>query len=142
MTLIEALEASALSEHLRRSRWTYPLVNAGHVVGIALLFGAVVPMAVTSLRDQRAGRALIRALRPFAVAGFALAVACGVLLFIAQAEDYLGNGWFQAKLALIALALANAAWHLRGGELSVPAALASILLWAGALVAGRMIGYS
>lgn len=142
MTLIETLEASSLAEHLRRSRWTYPLVNAGHVAGIALLFGSVVPMAVTSLRDRRAGQALIRALRPFALVGFVLAVGCGVLLFIAQAGDYLGNGWFRAKLALIALALANAAWHLRGSELSVPAALASILLWTGALIAGRMIGYS
>jgi hypothetical protein len=142
VTLIETLEASSLAEHLRRSRWTYPLVNAGHVAGIALLFGSVVPMAVTSLRDRRAGQALIRTLRPFAVVGFVLAVGCGVLLSIAQAGDYLGNGWFQAKLALIALALANAAWHLRPRELSVPAALASILLWSGALIAGRMIGYS
>jgi putative intracellular protease/amidase len=142
VTLVEALEASALAEHLRRSRWTYPLVNAGHVAGIALLVGAVVPMAVTSLRNRRAGRALIRALRPFAVAGLVLAVVCGGLLFIAQAGDYVANPWFQAKLALIALALANAAWHLRRGELSAPAALASILLWSGALVAGRMIGFS
>ena len=142
MTLVEALEASALAEHLRRSRWTYPLVSAGHVAGIALLVGAVVPMAVTSLRDRQAGRALIRALRPFAAAGLVLAVVCGGLLFIAQAGDYVANPWFQAKLALIALALANAAWHLRREELSAPAALASILLWSGALVAGRMIGFS
>lgn len=142
MTLVEALEASALAEHLRRSRWTYPLVNAGHVAGIALLFGSVVPMAVVSLRDRRTGQALIRVLRPFAVVGLILAAFCGGLLFMAQAGDYVGNGWFQAKLALIALALANAAWHLRRDELSAPAALASILLWSGALVAGRMIGFS
>jgi uncharacterized membrane protein SirB2 len=142
VTLVEAIEASTLAEHLRRSRWTYPLVNAGHVAGIALLFGAVVPMAVISLRDQRAGRAMTRALRPFAVAGLVLAAGCGLLLFIAQAGDYIGNRWFQAKLTLIALALANAAWHLRARVVSAPAALASILLWSAALVAGRMIGFS
>ena len=142
MSLIEALEATALAEHLRRSRWTYPLVNAGHIAGIAMLFGAVVPMAVVSLRDPRAARSLIRVLRPFAVAGLVLAVVCGALLFTAQAGDYVGNRWFQAKLALIVLALANAAWHLRAGALSAPAALASILLWSAALVAGRMIGFS
>lgn len=142
MTLIETLEASTLAEHLRRSRWTYPLVNAGHVAGIAMLFGAVVPMAVVSLRDARAGSALIRTLRPFAVAGLILAALCGGLLFIAQAGDYVGNGWFQTKLLLIALALVNAGWHLRDRELSALAGLASILLWSGALIAGRMIGYS
>lgn len=142
MTPVDALEATALAEHLRRSRWSYPLVNAGHVAGIAMLFGAVVPMAVTSLRDRRAGRALVGTLRPFAVAGLVLAVACGALLFVTQASDYVGNRWFQAKMALIFLALANASWHLRAGTLSAPAALASILLWSGALVAGRMIGFS
>ncbi|WP_240790413.1 hypothetical protein [Rhodobacter sp. SY28-1] len=140
--MIETLEASTLAEHLRRSRWTYPLVSSGHIAGIALLFGTVVPMAVTSLGDRRAGRATIRALRPYAVSGLVLAAGCGALLFIAQAGDYVGNRWFQAKLALIALALANAAWHLRAGELSAPAALASLLLWSAALVAGRMIGFS
>jgi hypothetical protein len=142
VTLIEALEASVLAEHLRRSRWTYPLVNAGHIAGIALLFGAVVPMAVVSLRDPRAARSLIRALRPFAVVGLLLAAGCGALLFIAQAGDYVGNRWFQAKLALIVLALVNAAWHLRAPDLSVPAALGSLVLWSAALVSGRMIGFS
>jgi hypothetical protein len=142
VTLIEAVEASALAEHLRQSRWTYPLVSAGHIAGIAMLFGAVVPMAVSGLRGKHGGQALTRALRPFAVAGLVLAVACGALLFTAQAGDYVANRWFQAKLALIILALANAAWHMRSETLSRRAALASLLLWSAALVAGRMIGFS
>jgi hypothetical protein len=142
VTLVEAIEASALAEHLRQSRWTYPLVNAGHIAGIGMLFGAVVPMAATSLRQSQTAPALIRALRPFALAGLVLATACGVLLFIAQAGDYVVNAWFQAKLALVALAVANAAWHLRGDRLPASAALASLFLWAAALVSGRMIGFS
>ena len=43
-TLGAALEATALSQALRASIWLYPLVNTGHVVGIALLFGAIVPL--------------------------------------------------------------------------------------------------
>jgi hypothetical protein len=140
--VIEALEASALAEHLRRSRWTYPLVNAGHVAGIALLFGAVVPMAVESLRHGSGAGALRQGLRPYAIAGLVLAVTCGALLFIAQAGEYLQNRWFLAKLALIALALANAALHLRATPLPAHAALTSILLWAAVLVAGRMIAFA
>jgi hypothetical protein len=142
VTLIEVIEATALAEHLRQSRWTYPLVNAGHIAGIALLFGAVVPMAVTSMQKSPTAPALIHTLRPFAMAGLIMAVVCGALLFIAQASDYVASRWFQAKLALIALALTNAAWHLRRDRLPALAALASLLLWAAALVSGRMIGFS
>ncbi|OYX25009.1 MAG: hypothetical protein B7Z10_07730, partial [Rhodobacterales bacterium 32-66-7] len=72
--MIEALEATWLAEHLRRSRWTYPLVNAGHILGIALLLGALVPM---HLRRLRGLDPLVPVLRPHAIAGLALAVGCG-----------------------------------------------------------------
>ena len=67
----EAIEASGLSVHLRGSRWTYPLVNAGHVAGIALLVGAVLPMdlRVLGLVNGPAPRRIVRFLRPFAIAG-------------------------------------------------------------------------
>jgi len=148
VTVFEVLEASALAEHLRRSRWTYPLVNTGHLMGIALLVGAVVPMDLRLLR--RAGgpdaAATIAFLRPFAVAGLILAAGCGALLFIAQAGEYLANGWFQAKMVLLTLALANAALHLRLGAASPRlqrlTALVSLAVWPAVLMSGRMIGYS
>ena len=37
-----ALQASGLSEMLHASVWLYPLVNTGHLLGMALLFGAIV----------------------------------------------------------------------------------------------------
>ena len=142
--ILAAIEGNALAQHLRASRWTYPLVNAGHLLGIALLVGAVVPMDLRALGAVGGPGtvALTRFLRRFAVAGLILAATCGVLLFIAQAGDYVGNGWFRAKMVLLALALANAAWHLRAAPLPGRAALASLLLWPAILVCGRMIGYS
>jgi cytochrome bd-type quinol oxidase subunit 1 len=134
------LEGSALADHLRASRWTYPIINAGHIMGIALLVGAIVPMDLRALNMLRGPD--LSALRPFAVAGLILAMACGTLLFIAQAGDYMQNGWFRAKMALLALAVANALWHLRAHPLPVRAALASLLLWPAILISGRMIGYS
>jgi hypothetical protein len=141
VTLIEAIEASTLAEHLRQSRWTYPLVNAGHIAGIGMLFGAVVPMAVTTLRGGADARSLVHTLRPFAVAGLTLAIVCGSLLFTAQASDYVENRWFLGKMALIGLAVTNAMLHLKR-NLTAGAALASVVLWGGALIAGRMIGFS
>ena len=44
LELAAAIEASGLAGFLRASRWTYPAVNALHLLGVALLVGAVAPM--------------------------------------------------------------------------------------------------
>jgi TctA family transporter len=138
-----ALEATALAQFLKSSRWVYPLVNAGHILGIALLVGSVVPMDVAVLRGR--GSAAVSLLRRWSVGGFVLAVACGVFLFITQATDYVQSGWFRAKMALLVVATINAAAHVRLDRL-VPrrrrqAALASLILWPAILILGRMIAY-
>jgi hypothetical protein len=142
--LLAALDASALAQHLRGSRWTYPLVNSGHLFGIALLIGSIVALDLRALGLIRGPEmpAVTTLLRPIALAGFLLALACGLLLFVAQTGEYLPNRWFQIKMALLALALANALWHLRARPLPGYAALASLLLWPAILICGRMIGYS
>ncbi|MBW4972154.1 hypothetical protein KZZ08_00905 [Roseovarius mucosus] len=137
------LEAQPFAQALRASRWTYPLVNAGHILGLALLIGAVVPMDVRLLRgDLRA----IRMLRVYAIGGLCLALACGSLLFAAQASDYVTNSWFRWKIALLVVALVNAALHLHPLALSRPrqcaAAILSLCLWIAVLLCGRMIAYS
>ena len=135
---LAGLEATALAEFLKRSRWVYPLVNAGHVLGIALLVGAVLPMDVQVLRR----RPVTSFLRAWAAGGLGLAVLCGAALFVTQAGDYLASGWFRAKIALLALALTNAALALRrpGGP-SRPAAFLSLVLWPSVLLLGRMVAY-
>lgn len=142
MDLTVWAEGTALAQHLKASRWTYPLVNAGHVAGIALLVGSVVPMDLRILGVVRGPSvpATVAFLRPFAVAGLVLAAGCGAALFSAQAWDYAGNFWFRLKLALLVCALANAALHL--GRTTRAAAALSLVLWPCVLIAGRMIAYS
>jgi hypothetical protein len=138
-----ALEATALAQFLKASRWTYPLVNAGHIFGIALLVGAVVPMDVAVLRGRAV--AAVGLLRPWSIAGFAVAVVCGGLLFVTQATDYVQSPWFLAKMGVIALAALNAAMHFRLDRFPPrqrrQAAIASLVLWPTALVLGRMIAF-
>ena len=124
-----------MADALRRSRWVYPLVNAGHVLGVALLVGAVLPMNAALLR----GRSALW-LRPWAAAGLALAVVCGAALFAAQATDYAASGWFRAKMAVLAVAAGNAALHLfwRPGR---GALVLSMAAWPAVLILGRMIAY-
>ena len=110
------VEGSALAAGLRSSKWIYPLVNAGHIAGIALLFGGI---AGFDLRLMGAWRrvpldALAQVLVPVAAAGLVLAALCGSLLFIVKATEYAASSLFQAKMAMLVLGLLNiAAYRLR-----------------------------
>lgn len=104
-------------------------------MGIALLVGAVLPMNAALLGGRDA-----LWLRPWAAGGLALAAICGALLFAAQATEYLASPWFLAKIAVVGMAAANAAWHL--ARQPGPAALIlSMALWPAALILGRMVAY-
>lgn len=156
-TLLAGLQATALSQALRASLWLYPLVNTGHVVGIALLFGAIVPLDLRLLGAWRGVplHLLARVLVPVAVAGLLLAAGTGALLFATRPLDYAGEPLFGLKMVLVALAVANALWLRRsprwgamqaGAEVAaLPgwrlAGLLSIGLWLAVLTAGRLIGY-
>ena len=148
-TLATALQESALSQGLRASVWLYPLVNTGHVLGIALLFGAIVPLDLRLLGLWRGVPVdhLARPLVSVAVVGLLLAGGTGALLFATRPGDYIGEPLFGVKLSLLAAALANALlmrrarrWRQGPGEARLAAA-ASIALWLGVIAAGRLIGY-
>jgi len=152
-----ALQETDLATALRQSFWVYPLVNAGHIVGLALLFGAIVPLDLRLLGfwGKMPLAAMSRILLPVALAGLALAVPTGLLLFSVRATEYAATPLLWLKLGFIACAIANAlllrlslAWTAHEqGELAgtTPrlqlAGVLSIGLWLAAIVAGRMIGY-
>ena len=151
-----ALEALALARALGESAWLYPLVNAGHILGIALLLGAIIPLDLRLLGLWRevALVPLWTVLGRTAACGVALAVACGSLLFITRATEYVASALFVAKMAFVAAGVANALWlRLRAGDpllwpgatppLHARAAAAiSLAVWPTAMVLGRWIGYS
>jgi hypothetical protein len=144
-----ALEATQLATHLRVSRWTYPLVNAGHVLGIALLIGAVAPLDLRLMGLwRRIPIATVAAVvRPVAATGLVLAIATGALLFAAGATEYGATRLFWFKMALVAAALVNVGLHGGPGILTAPplqqrlAGAASLGLWVAVLFCGRMLGY-
>jgi hypothetical protein len=137
---------------LRESTLAYPLVNALHIIGIALLFGSIVPLdlRLAGWRGAVVGvEPLAKLLLPVAVAGFLLAVCAGLLLFATDARAYAASPLFQGKIAVVAAALLNALWLRRVDwrdastsrrRLAVAGAV-SILLWSSAIVLGRLIGY-
>ena len=154
-TLADVLASLPFVGSLRRSVWSYALVNAAHILGIGLLLGAILPLDLRLL-GWRSGPPL-STLAPFlsriAAGGLALAVLTGVTLLSVQPMEYLPKPVFRVKLMLIALALMNlTALHMQrswravkeGGEATASvrwAAAVSALCWLGVLVAGRMIGF-
>ena len=145
-----ALENLSFIAALRDSWLAYPLVNALHIIGVALLFGAIVPLDLRLAgwrRDAAAIGGLSRLLLPVAMFGFALAACAGLLLFATDARAYAASPLFQAKIVLIGLALGNA-WALRRVDWRrqprprvALAGAASLILWLAVIVLGRLIGY-
>lgn len=149
---LAALAATDLAQALRGTRWGYAAVNGLHILGIALLVGAILPLdlRLLGLWPRVPAALLARVLVPCAAAGLALAMAMGVLLFAVRAPDYAALGVFRAKLALVALGSAGAltlhaahgTWLVGAppGRLRAHGAL-SMTCWLGALACGRAIGF-
>ena len=131
------------------------MVNALHIVGIALLIGPILILDWRVLRQRKSPALSVLAslLLPVARGGFVLALMAGFLLFLARPMDYVFNTLFQIKLGFVALALLNIALLHRSKAWDLAVAhndpdwrvrLAcgfSLLFWLMALGLGRLIGY-
>ena len=153
-----ALEATALAKALRGSVWAYPLVNAGHILGIAILIGAVVPLdlRLLGLWPSVPLAPVWWVLTRTAVFGLGLALVCGALLFITRATQYVDSSIFLVKMVCVGAGIVNAL-VLRAvvpenrlparpspSDLSPGVRIAagvSLTAWLSALVLGRLIGY-
>jgi len=146
-----ALEQSSLGAAARGSAWLYPLANLGHVLGAALLVGAIATFDIQVLRRAKNVGIIARAVTPVAAFGLALQVASGTVLLAADAMPVVVNPAFQFKMAMFALGLINVAvfrWRFGGGlkadtPLDGAAGLAAVSLasWLLVLLAGRFIAY-
>jgi hypothetical protein len=155
---LTALEATTLARSLRDSVWVYPLVNTGHLLGVALLVGAIVPLDLKLLRASRSVplAPLWQVLTRTAAVGLALAIVFGALLFITRATEYVASNLFISKMVVVGLATANAlalrlvapeklsALRSETGNLPTRFRLAggiSLASWLSALTLGRLVGY-
>lgn len=157
MAWLAALQATPLATWVRESEslWGYPLILTLHTVGLSLLVGG---SAALDLRLLGVARAMpiapLRGLFPIMWAGFAINATSGVLLFMGNATEKAVLWVFWVKLACIALGvvtmrlLQTSVFSDRGALASggLPPvgkrlAVASLLLWAGAITAGRWMAY-
>jgi hypothetical protein len=148
--VLDALVASAPAQWLRFSRWGYAALNTTHVVGIALLVGAILPLDLRLIGLWRSVplEPLARVLVSVAASGLVLAITTGAFLFITRATEYAVIELFLVKVALIGAAAVHAlSLHLGAGlRHRSPARLraagaASLALWLAALVCGRLLAF-
>lgn len=154
---LTALQELAPVAALRSGRWSYAAVNAAHIVGLALLFGAIVPLDLRLMGWRRSVpiAALARLLLPLAIGGLVLAIAAGALLFATRAVEYAALTLFQVKMALVACGVVNALLLHRAVQWETAQAVAgampptrlrvagalSIALWLSVIVCGRMLAF-
>jgi hypothetical protein len=156
---LEWLAATPWSVALHESLYMYPLVESTHVLALTLFVGLAVMLDLRllglAMRRVPVSEVLGRLL-PWTKAGFAVMVTTGVLLFYAIPVRNYQNVFFRVKVIMLVLAGINvyifhsrtersvADWDLapvtpRGARI---AAIVSLTLWAGIVVAGRMIAYN
>lgn len=154
--ILHWLQDGALGRAMRESLWLFPAVEIVHILGFALLLGTIFALDLRILGWRMAAvpvEQLAALTLPLSIAGFLLAAPAGIMLLTTEAVHIGQNPAFLVKMGLIGLAGLNAlllhlgAWRSAAGwQEQTPvaaraAAAASLLLWLGVLIAGRMIAY-
>jgi hypothetical protein len=156
--LCQVLYDSHIGTAIRESDYAFPIIESVHVLGITLLVGTIalldLRMLGLVLRSISVTR-IARTVFPLTWTGFAVMFTSGFLLFWAEAAKNYSNPAFRIKLILLALVGLNplifhttiyrrvhewevlevSPWRARA------AAIASLTLWSGVIVAGRLIAY-
>ena len=159
LSFLEWLDSHAWSTALHESLYMYPLVESTHVVTLGLFVGLTVTWdlrllgwAFTNVPVSEFARRIL----PWSRVGFCLMMTTGLLLFYAIPVRNYQNIFFRVKIIMLLLAGLNiwlfhsrvekrvADWDLDPipPKAARVAAVVSLVMWAGIVVAGRMIAYN
>jgi hypothetical protein len=155
MEFLAMAAETPLARALITSSTLYLLVNAAHILGIGMLFGGILALDLRLLGLAPVVPLAVVApyLSRLAGAGVLIAIVTGLCLFSVRPLEYARNPAFLAKLGLLALGLLNVAVvHFNSGWRTVLSGAAptaalrisavfSIVIWIGAVIAGRWIGF-
>ena len=157
--LLEALQTSGLAVGIKNSLLIFPLLEAVHVIALALVFGTIMIVDLRLLGIASTNRPYSRVssdMLKWTWGAFGLAALTGSLMFTTNARVYFDNGFFRAKFALMALAglnmlvfqLTTARTTERWDEaktapdLGRAAAVISLVVWVLVIGMGRTVGFT
>ena len=148
-------ENSSVGEAIRGSRWLFPAIESFHLLGLAVIGGAVLVVNLRLLGfgiERQPVAQLWRDTRPWLLGSLTIMLVSGLLLFTSEATKLYYHEAFWVKMVSLLLATSFTFTVLRKVALadqgrvrpfwSKAVALISILLWSGVGVGGRWIGFS
>jgi hypothetical protein len=145
------LGQTGLGTFMRESTWGFAIVETIHLLGLAVLGGAVLVGNLTAGRvlfRRSDGAAIVAAVRPVFLAALAGMLVSGVLLVASKPNRYYLDDTFRTKMVLLLLAVLSSFVVQRlafraGHSPALIRLLApiSLLLWLGVGVCGRIIGF-
>jgi hypothetical protein len=145
--VLSAVMRTTLSTAIRQSTWAVMALEALHLVGLTLLGGPAVIVALGAVRPAGlrglSVSTLTAALLPVLWIGLSLMAVSGTLIAISMPFKYYANSAFRWKMLLLllavtaTLALLRADWSMRQRGL----ALTALLLWFAVGFSGRLIGF-
>jgi hypothetical protein len=159
LSLAERIEASRLSEWLTTNLKAIPIIEAVHVMAVAVVFGTILIVDLRLLgfpNTRRSYTTISKELLRFTWTAFIVAAVTGALMFVADATAYYANTPFRFKMLALVAAGVNmaifeniAARSVATWDRNAPtpfavraAGLASILIWIAVIFFGRWTGFT
>lgn len=146
--------ARAVGQWVTTTPFGWPALETLHFIGLTLLIGVVLLIDLRMLGVMKGVCfSSLHRLLPWAILGFAVNAASGMLFFAAAPEQYAQNIAFVWKLVFMMLAGLNAlyftlfdeAWALQPGDeapfTAKAAAVSALVLWVGVLYFGSMLPF-
>lgn len=152
MNFLESWSQTSLVRWVAESDYGYPFVLTLHAIGMAFVVGIVLMIDLRVVGF--AARVQLSALRRFFLVmwiGFVINLVSGSLLFLANYTAFLHNTAFLIKISLLITGAGATVWLAREIDPSENAQISnrarligalSILIWLGAITAGRIVGYT
>lgn len=152
--LFEWCEATAIGHAIKDSAWLFPVIEAGHLLGLCVLGGSLLVvdlrMLGLGLRGQTIAE-LAHEVRPWLLGSIGVMLVTGTALFLSESVKCYYSQAFWVKITALPIGLLFTLTVrqrvARAGTLDTTAltrlvALLSLALWFTVAAAGRWIGFS
>jgi hypothetical protein len=149
------IENTPIGLALRNSLWLFPVVEAIHLLGLAVIGGAVLMVNLRLLGlglTRTPVSELARDTRPYLLGSLTVMLVTGFLLFASEATKCYTHDAFWVKMISLALAIlftftvqakiVSAQEGTTSPGVSRLVAIVSLVLWTGVGIGGRWIGFS
>jgi hypothetical protein len=152
--LFDRLELTLVGQAMADSVWLFPVVEAGHLIGLAALGGSILMLDLRLLGfglNERPAAYVLAQSRPWLLGAIVIMFATGIPLFLSEAVKCYWSYAFWVKMGALVVALlftfgvrnrlvdrklGLGPWQMKG------LAACSLGLWLTVAAAGRWIGFS